>query len=123
VCPFTLISYVSIYSFQIARLYRPLDTDPDSEFSDQEETALQDLESARSAPQTPASSRMKGKSKGKGKSYKLELSDVWNEREELFGIGDSEDEYSEDEVEEGRRSREDDLEAGREVPKIFVTSA
>jgi hypothetical protein len=58
---------------------------------------------------TAGPSRTKTKSKGKGKNNRLELSDVWDEREELFGIGESEEE---EEEEDGRR---------KGIPEIHVT--
>jgi hypothetical protein len=51
---------------------------------------------------TAGPSRPKPKSKGRGKNNRLELSDVWDEREELFGIGESEEDEEEEE-DEGRR--------------------
>lgn len=66
---------------QIARLYRPLDTDAISDIEDEEEN----LDS------TQLLTLHHGQGGAKGK--KIRLTDVWDEREELFGVGgDSDDE-------------------------------
>jgi len=78
---------------EIARLYRPLNTDDtlDHDYSDDEAdpsgTQLLPLFNTR-----PNSSAAKSSLPSKAKTSKRDrLADVWDEREELFGIGDDSD--------------------------------
>ncbi|THV05016.1 hypothetical protein K435DRAFT_133937 [Dendrothele bispora CBS 962.96] len=99
---------------EINRLYRPLDTDPlsDDEELDDELNGTQLL--PRYAPSSstgPNNSNSPVKAKGKGSTR---LTDVWDEREELFGIGDD----SDGDVESGRAPQP---QSG--VPKITITGS
>ncbi|KAH8119583.1 hypothetical protein DFH11DRAFT_1849351 [Phellopilus nigrolimitatus] len=80
---------------EIARLYRPISLDPDAledaSFDDDEDvggTLLLPMhrDQRNGEPGTAP------KSPGKDRGGRIRLGDVWDEREELFGIGDSEDE-------------------------------
>ncbi|KAF9070092.1 hypothetical protein BDP27DRAFT_1420311 [Rhodocollybia butyracea] len=87
---------------QIARLYRPLDMDVLSD--DEDDTAGTQLLPVHTHSQQQQNKGLPGKS--------IRLADVWDEREELFGVGeDSEDENDDD----GSSS------AQRDIPKITVT--
>lgn len=89
---FSLFPYAAC--FQIARLYRPLNTDDPEDpedYSDDDagpsETQLLPLFN----PQ-PTSSSAKSSVLSSAKTHKANrLADVWDEREELFGIGDDSD--------------------------------
>jgi hypothetical protein len=74
---------------QISRLYRPLETDYLSDSAEEEGVLL------LPSHHTPTNSNL-GRSKPNPKANKLNrdnLSNIWDEREELFGIGgDSDDE-------------------------------
>jgi len=98
---------------QISRLYRPLDTDP---LSDDEEEIDDDIHlvglprytpSSSTAPRNINNSPAKPKPKGSAR-----LTDVWDEREELFGVGDD----SGDDEDVPQRSHSG-------VPKITVTGS
>ncbi|EPQ57201.1 hypothetical protein GLOTRDRAFT_38655 [Gloeophyllum trabeum ATCC 11539] len=66
---------------EIARLYRPLDTD--------EEALISDSEEDRAEPLLPTHNPAAGKSA----TGKIRLEDVWDEREDVFDVGeDSDDE-------------------------------
>ncbi|KAI0075749.1 hypothetical protein K474DRAFT_1646117 [Panus rudis PR-1116 ss-1] len=67
---------------EISRLYRPLDTDSLSESED-------DLESGMQLLPTHSDTRIKPSSKA---PKSVRLADVWDEREDLFDIGDDSDE-------------------------------
>ncbi|KAK7035468.1 hypothetical protein VNI00_011761 [Paramarasmius palmivorus] len=116
---------------EIARLYRPLDTD--DPVSDEDEdlnaddelvlsgTQLLPMSYQRRQPQTPIQSSRATQSPAKNQT-KVEnrLKDVWDEREELFGIGDDD---SDDDYEEARRRSGAVGETSHEVheiPKIIV---
>lgn len=108
---------------QIARLYRPLNTDdpldPEDYYSDDEAgpsgTQLLPLFN----PQ-PTTSSAKGPLPSRVKTPKADrLADVWDEREELFGIGD--DSESEDAPTAGPRSRENRSPQSSPVPTITIT--
>lgn len=76
-----------INGFQISRLYRPLDTDYLSEGEDE------DLEVG--GIQLQSTSRQQPKSSSANKipeTGAIRLGDVWDEREELFGVGGDSDE-------------------------------
>lgn len=70
----------SFYRPKISLLYRPLDTQYLSDPEDEEETNTQLLPTNGAPP--PAS---------KGKNKSIRLTDVWDEREELFGLGSDSD--------------------------------
>jgi hypothetical protein len=96
---------------QIARLYRPLETDAisDADESDDEGTSgTQLLPLYTSHP--PALS--------KSKPTKVNLGDVWDEREQLFGVGDDSDD---DEGTHTPRQQRDTTPLP--PPKIVVTSS
>ncbi|KAH7925513.1 hypothetical protein BV22DRAFT_1088800 [Leucogyrophana mollusca] len=104
---------------EIARLYRPLDTDEASDAEDVSDdeggqgTQLLPMYNTHlsSSPTKPAP---------KGKAYKAgRLRDVWDEREELFGIGEDSDE---DEADTPRPQRTSDVRPGP-PPKITVSSS
>ncbi|KAJ6547626.1 hypothetical protein B0H19DRAFT_1166634 [Mycena capillaripes] len=96
---------------EIARLYQPLDAGSMSDLEDEDDT-LQLLPTHHSAAPTP-----KGGQKG------ARLTDVWDEREELFGIGgDSDDEDATPRV-AGPPPRQPTTPNGQPVPKIFVTDS
>lgn len=84
---------------QIARLYRPLSSTL-SEFDDDDD----DEGGAVQLLPTHRNFKTKGKSR---------LSDVWDEREELFGIGDESDE---EDVDEGGTSQ-----PKPQTPKIVIS--
>lgn len=88
---------LKIACFQISRLYRPLNTDADSSPSDDEDdedisgTQLLPLHHQQPvSPGTPAKSPRTARP-GPPKTA-TRLSDVWDEREELFDIGEESDE-------------------------------
>lgn len=100
---------------QIARLYRPLETDDISDADDASEdegtsgTQLLPLYSHPSAP-------------SKSKPAKVaRLHDVWDEREDLFGVGDDSDE--EDGAGTPRPQRESSQHVPLAPPKILITSS
>lgn len=111
---------------KIARLYRPLDTDETSDvedFSDDEggPSGTQLLPLYNSQPVRGSS---KATYQAKSKAPKADrLSDVWDEREELFGIGDDSD--PEDGTYTPRPSRQDNdrSQQGPSPPKITITSS
>jgi hypothetical protein len=85
--------------FQIARLYRPLSASA-SDFSDEEED---ELSSTQLLPTHNFNTTKLGKN--------ARLADVWDEREELFGVGPDSDDENEREV--GT--------SGPPAPRIVVT--
>ncbi len=91
---------------QISRLYRPLDTA--TPFSDDEDDGGTQL-----LP-THKNSTLQGHKRGQ---KSLQLADPWDEREELFGVGDDSDQ---DEAESHTHSRQ--ANDGRQVPEITVTN-
>jgi hypothetical protein len=92
-----------LIGFQIARLYRPLE---DEMYSDTE-----DDDPLRGTQLLPTHTRRGLKAPPKSADS---LSDVWDEREELFGIGDDEDD---DDLE----SRGAGAPPRTPVPKITIT--
>ncbi|KAF8623095.1 hypothetical protein AX15_006506 [Amanita polypyramis BW_CC] len=95
------------YRREISRLYRPLDTA--TPFSDDEEEA----NGAQLLP-THNGSTLPGHKRGQ---KSVRLADPWDEREELFGIGDSD---LEDEADSHTQPQQPG--DGRQVPKITVTN-
>lgn len=91
---------------QISRLYRPLDTA--TPFSDDED------EGGTQLLPTHKNSTLQGYKRGQ---KSLQLADPWDEREELFGVGDDSDQ---DEAESYTQSRQ--ASDGRQVPEITVTN-
>lgn len=103
------------------RLYRPLSASNSSLNlpSDEEDESGTQLLPLHNKPDTPPSALFPHNKNKRGKSRarpaNLALADVWDEREELFGVGDDDDEEgsSEDEGEEHisptppRRERQD----------------
>lgn len=92
------------------RLYRPLSASNSSLNlpSDEEDESGTQLLPLYNKPDTPSSAlfpqHTNKKGKGRARSGSLALADVWDEREELFGVGDDdgdeEEGSSEDEGEE-----------------------
>jgi len=104
---------------EILRLYRPLDADPG--MSDDEEDAEPSAQLLPSHYQ-PSQSQ-EGTKAGRGAAPKtnvghIRLADVWDEREDLFNIGDDSDE---DDMDDGGRFRDDGPPPG--TPKIIVTNS
>ncbi|KAF7980734.1 hypothetical protein HWV62_36749 [Athelia sp. TMB] len=89
---------------EISRLYRPLDMEADSDGEEDRELLPSHYVPTSSEPRPPKHS----------KPNHNNLSDVWDEREELFGIGDESDE------EDGGGNRGH---AAPAPPKITVTAA
>ncbi|RDX47938.1 hypothetical protein OH76DRAFT_1405493 [Lentinus brumalis] len=78
---------------EISRLYRPLDTDsiPSDDEEDDDEpggTQLLPLHHSPSAPRTPNSAKSPRSARQGPHKAATRLSDVWDEREELFDIGE-----------------------------------
>jgi hypothetical protein len=79
------------------RLYRPLSTSNSSLNlpSDEEDESGTQLLPLHNKPDTPPSAlfpqNITKKGKGRARSGSLALADVWDEREELFGVGDADD--------------------------------
>ncbi|KZT29018.1 hypothetical protein NEOLEDRAFT_1128527 [Neolentinus lepideus HHB14362 ss-1] len=89
---------------EISRLYRPLDTDEEALISDSEEDAVESI--------LPTHNPVSGKSHGSSATGKIRLEDVWDEREDVFDVGeDSDDEQG------GLRTPG---QAHASVPKIHV---
>jgi hypothetical protein len=90
-------------SRQIWSLYRPLSASNSSLNlpSDEEDESGTQLLPLHNKPETPPSAlfpqNKTKKGKGRTRSESLALADVWDEREELFGVGDEEEGSSEDE--------------------------
>ena len=113
VCPRCLPSGKEVTSLrydilrQIMRLYRPLSASNSSLNlpSDEEDESGTQLLPLYNKPDTPPSAlfpqNKHKKGKGRARSGSLALADVWDEREELFGVGDDEGEEEEEEEEEG----------------------
>ncbi|KAF7363491.1 hypothetical protein MSAN_01005200 [Mycena sanguinolenta] len=97
---------------EIARLYQPLDSGSMSDLED-EDDGVQLLPTHHSGAAAP-----KGGQKGSTR-----LTDVWDEREELFGIGgDSDDEDSATPRPVPARQPAPQQHPASPVPKIFVTA-
>ena len=107
-------------SSQIARLYRPIALDPDELISSSEDE--EDMMGTMLLP--THHTRPGGTNAAKTSSNKegrIRLGDVWDEREELFGIGDSDDE--DDLLGRPRASPGLASPAHTVGPKIVVTSS
>ncbi|KAJ7235465.1 hypothetical protein B0H12DRAFT_1141621 [Mycena haematopus] len=99
---------------EIARLYQPLDSGSMSDLDD-EDDGVQLLPTHHSAAAAP-----KGGQKGATR-----LTDVWDEREELFGIGgdsDDEDTATPRATRQAAPQQHPAAPDGHAVPKIFVTA-
>ena len=94
---------------QISRLYRPLSGSNSSLNlgSDTEDESGTQLLPLYNKPDTPSSAMFPQnktkKGKGRARSGSLALGDVWDEREELFGVGEDDDDDSTSE--DGREGR------------------
>ena len=77
-----------IYGFQISRLYRPLDTDYVSDDEDEDDLEAGGVQ-LQATPQHQPKSAPANKVPETGTNR---LGDVWDEREELFGVGGDSDE-------------------------------
>lgn len=98
--------------FQISRLYRPLDTDYDSDNEDQQ------LLPSHYVPTDADDSQSRPKPKPLNHNN---LSDVWDEREELFEVGDESDEEPDS---ADANAAAASVERGRiATPKITITAA
>jgi len=108
---------------EISRLYRPLSASNSSlalDYDDENEAGTQ-LLPLHNKPDTPPSalfphnnSNKKGKSRTRSES--LALADVWDEREELFGVGDADEDDDEDES-DGESDSEDRTTPAPPVPQ------
>ncbi|KAF7323031.1 hypothetical protein HMN09_00082900 [Mycena chlorophos] len=96
---------------EIARLYQPLDAGSSSDLEDEDED-LQLLPTHRNS-QTPATKGHKS----------TRLADVWDEREELFGIGGDSDDEERDVRAPLPVPSNPPAANGPPVPKVYVTSA
>ncbi len=89
------------------RLYRPLNASNSSLNlpSDEEDESGTQLLPLYNKPETPPSAlfmqNKTKKGKGRARSGSLALADVWDEREELFGVGDDDDDDDEEGSSEG----------------------
>lgn len=96
------------------RLYRPLSASNSSLNlpSDEEDESGTQLLPLYNKPDTPPSSQFPQnkhkKGKGRARSGSLALADVWDEREDLFGVGDDEDGEEQEEQEEEEDSSQDE---------------
>ncbi len=100
-CSFNITNFI----FQIARLYRPLDTEP---LSDED-----DDDPLRGTQLLPTHNTQTAKG---SKPTTTRMTDVWDEQEELFGIGDDSDD------DEPPRGTGAGTQPGNiMVPKILVT--
>jgi hypothetical protein len=83
-------------------LYRPLSGSNSSLAleSDEEDESGTQLLPLYNKPETPPSAQFpqnnNKKGKGRARPSSLALADVWDEREELFGVGDADDDEEED---------------------------
>jgi hypothetical protein len=93
---------------QISRLYRPLDTA--TPFSDDED------EPGTQLLPTHKNSTSQGHKHGQ---KSLQLADPWDEREELFGIGNDSDQEEEEELFHTQSLQTSE---GRQAPEIAVTN-
>jgi hypothetical protein len=111
------------------RLYRPLGASNSSLNlpSDEEDESGTQLLPLYSKPETPPSAlfpqNKTKKGKGRARSGSLALADVWDEREELFGVGDDDDDdddedgSSEDEGEERTASAPPSRQERQDAPR------
>ncbi|KIK92139.1 hypothetical protein PAXRUDRAFT_591560 [Paxillus rubicundulus Ve08.2h10] len=110
---------------EIARLYRPLDTDEssDAEYYSDDEGGPSGTQLLPLFNSQPTDSSAKSPSLFKSKIHKADrLGDVWDEREELFGIGDdsdSEETVTPTPLHRGHGSPQ----PGPYVPKITITQS
>jgi hypothetical protein len=99
------------------RLYRPLSASNSSLNlpSDEEDESGTQLLPLYNKPDTPPSALFPqhkiNKGRGRGRSGSLALADVWDEREELFGVGDDDGDEQ-----EGSSENEDDEHASPTPP-------
>ncbi|KAJ8509069.1 hypothetical protein ONZ45_g8733 [Pleurotus djamor] len=122
---------------EISRLYRPLESGSDDEESDAESPSgtlllpMHHRSDSNNASILPASSSQRTK-----QSKSVRFTDVWDEREELFGIGDSDDEDVGDATlakdANGSKAHGSGINDGPEpvtptshgpIPKIFITDS
>lgn len=109
--------FITKLSRQIMRLYRPLSASNSSLNlpSDEEDESGTQLLPLYNKPDTPPSAlfpqNKNKKGKNRARSGSLALADVWDEREELFGVGEDEDEE-----EEGDNDDEDEEHAAPTPP-------
>lgn len=104
------------------RLYRPLSASNSSLNlpSDEEDDSGTQLLPLYNKPDTPPSSlfpQNNKKGKGRTRSGSLALADVWDEREELFGVGDDEEEGCEDEGEGHATPTPPSCQEGQDAPR------
>lgn len=107
------------FSDQIARLYRPVALDPDDLVSSSDDE--DDTQGTMLLPTHHTRSGDTDAGKSSNKEGRIRLGDVWDEREELFGIGGSDDE--DDFLDHPRRSTGTPSPAQTAGPKIVVTSS
>jgi len=98
---------------EISRLYRPLSASNSSlalDYDDENESGTQ-LLPLHNKPDTPPSalfpqnnSNVRGKARSRSES--LALADVWDEREELFGVGNADEDDDEDKSDDESDSEE-----------------
>ncbi|KAL0956334.1 hypothetical protein HGRIS_002485 [Hohenbuehelia grisea] len=104
------------YRREIARLYRPLDMDSQSDSEDDEDDVGRGIQLLPTY-NTPERS-------GPQKTRATRLADVWDEREELFGIGgDSDDEGSPNVFPSRGTGQRPPVDEERQIPKIMITSS
>jgi hypothetical protein len=113
------------------RLYRPLSASNSSLNlpSDEEDESATQLLPLHNKPDTPPSALFPQnkykKGKARARSGSLALADVWDEREELFGVGDDDNEEEDGSEDEGEEhavptppSRQERQDAPREVKPV-----
>ncbi|SRR6266404_1307250 len=104
------------------RLYRPLSASNSSLNlpSDEEDESGTQLLPLYNKPETPPSAlfpqNKNKKGKGRARSGSLALADVWDEREELFGVGNDDGDDDDDEDEEVSGEDEDEEHAAPTPP-------
>ncbi|OAX39123.1 hypothetical protein K503DRAFT_769797 [Rhizopogon vinicolor AM-OR11-026] len=99
---------------EIARLYRPLEADEISDADESDDggpSETQLLPLYTSHPTAPS----------KSKPTKVNLGDVWDEREELFGVGDDSDEDEDTHTPRPQYERSEDTPLP--PPKIVITTS
>jgi len=109
---------------EIMRLYRPLSASSSSLNlpSDDEDESGTQLLPLYNKPDTPPSAlfpqNKNKKGKGRTRPASLALADVWDEREDLFGVGDADEEGScEDEGEEHAAPAPSSRQEGQDTPR------
>lgn len=106
-------------------MYRPISLDPD-ELS---ESDLDDDEaSGTMLLPTHHDRSTQGQGKGKASVFsrdegRIRLEDVWDEREEIFGIGDESDDEDGQKAHGGPSARGDNTPSSPAGPRIVVTSS